>query len=268
MVPIASIGINGEAPAAEPMGTRENGILAIKHFARRSQSEAYQQSVGVIILTCMGKRLCYIEVHDRAVAIRRPPSLFKPPCSGRAVTIFDFIQVIGIIIGAWIGFKWGRGSFGLFGALGGGGLGLVVGYFVGQVPWYLAWVVFEIALRSASKERLRKRLQTEHFIAHLLIAELIVRGEPVDSFWPYIMSLLQADSFYERYHGWENLNIWFPRIAKEIEGFDPSVSVERCRKHLVEITNVEPCAEPLSFDPERDSKIGLRKNNPFDLNQR
>ena len=163
----------------------------------------------------MEKRLCYLEVHDRAVVIRRPPPLFKPPCSGRAVTIFDFLHVIGIILGAWIGFKLGRGLLGVFGALSGSGLGLVVGYFVGQVPWYLAWAVFEIALRRASTERLRKRLQTEHFIAHLLIAELIVRGEPVESFWPYILPLLQADSFYERYHGWENLNIWFPRIARK-----------------------------------------------------
>ena len=47
----------------------------------------------------------------------------------------------------------------------------------------------------------------------------------------------------------ENLQIWFPRIAKQIKGFDPAYSVESCRQYIRRIENAEPCAAPLPFEP-------------------
>jgi hypothetical protein len=103
-------------------------------------------------------------------------------------------------------------------------------------------------MKMTSTESLRKKLHTESFFSDRLIAEMIVRGESVESFWPYILSLLQSSSFFERAYGWDNLNVWFPRIAKEIEGFEPQAPTERCREYVMRIANVEPCAAPLPRD--------------------
>ena len=109
-----------------------------------------------------------------------------------------------------------------------------------------------------STQRLRKKLQTEQYLADRLIAEMIVRGEPAESFWPFVLSSLQSDSFYERYHGWVNLNIWFPRIAKQIEGFEPNAPTERCRNDVMKIENVEPCAAPLPRESDTVQSEGVR----------
>jgi hypothetical protein len=194
----------------------------------------------------MVSRLCYLDAYDRAVAVRRPVPLLRLPGVGHThITIFDLFQVLAMGGGLWFGVKTGDRGFGAAGAVVGGVLGLVVGHFVGVGPIHFFWVVFRLLDKLTPTEMLRKKLLTEHYIAYRLIAEMIVRGEPAESFWPFVLSALQSDSFYERYHGWENLNLWFPRIAQQIEGFDPNAPTERCRKYVTKIENVEPSAAPL-----------------------
>jgi hypothetical protein len=225
----------------------------------------------------MAGKFCYLDAYERAVALRRPMPLLHRPLSGTAITLFDLIQLGGMIGGTWVGFTIGSRGFGGTGtvtggilglivghflgitpwcpswavlgavtAVTGGILGLIVGHFLGITPWYLCWGVITLQIKLTTTEGLRKKLQTEHYMSDRFIAEMIVRGEPVKSFWPYILSSLRSDSFYERYHGWVNLNIWFPRIAKQIEGFSPEDSMEWCRKYITKIENAEPNAAPLS----------------------
>ena len=181
-----------------------------------------------------------------------------PLMGGTAFTLFDLIQGISIGGGAWLGFTTGRREFGVAGALLGGILGLVVGQFVGIAPWYVFWTGFRLTCKFSSIERLRRKLKTDYFMADRLIAEMIVRGEPAESFWPFVLSLLRSDSFPERHSGWENLNIWFPRIAKQMEGFTPHAPTETCSRYVKKIENVEPCAAPLPRESDIEKSEGAR----------
>ncbi len=206
----------------------------------------------------MYDRLCYLVVRERAAKVRRSINLFLP-CSGSAITLFDLLQVMGVIGGAWIGLTKGAKESGLAGAILGGVLGLVIGYFVGLAPTWVFWVVFDyLGIRKRRTEPLKKRLAKDHGFAFRLIAELVLRGEPAESFWPFILLLLQSDSVSERYSGWENLNIWFPRIAKQIEGFTPHEPTEKCREYVKKVENVQPRAEPLPREAGSDQSD--RKN--------
>ncbi len=190
--------------------------------------------------------------------------LYTPPCGGgTAVTVFDLIQLIGLAVGAWLGFTTGSKAFGVASALLGGILGLVVGQFVGLAPYYIFWAGERLTWKFSSIERLRRKLKTDYFMADHLIAEMIVRGEPAESFWPFILSLMQSRSFPERYSGWENLNIWFPTIAKQMEGFTPDGPTEMCRRYVKKIENVEPCSAPLP----REQDIGQSEDDRCDLSQ-
>ena len=101
------------------------------------------------------------------------------------LTAFDLLQLLGILAGIATGLSIGHACFGWVGAAVGGVLGLLAGYLVGRLPWLIAWGIFRFRIKSTSTERLRKRLETQYFISHLLIAEIVVRGEPAESFWPY-----------------------------------------------------------------------------------
>jgi hypothetical protein len=171
--------------------------------------------------------------------------LYRPPCTSRAVTLFDMFQVIGIGGGAWLGIQTGSRDFGVAGAVVGGIVGLVAGQALGLAPWYLFWVVIRLHDKMTSTQRLREKLRTEYPFADRLIAEMVVRGEPVESFWPYVLSLLNSDSFFERAAGWENLNIWFPGIAKQIEGYNPQDPATICRRYVMKVEHIEPSAAPL-----------------------
>jgi hypothetical protein len=202
----------------------------------------------------MVRRRCdlrYLDAHDRAVELTRPVPLLRPPFSGRQPNLFDMLHVGGIVAGIWIGITTGNRTGGVIGAMIGGILGSVVGHFAGIAPWHAFWAIGRLNTKLTSTERLRKKLQTDQFQAAWLIAEMIRRGEPVESFWPWILSLLESDSFYERAHGWDNLNIWFPRIAKQIDGlYSPQTPTARCKKYVTRIRNAEPCAAPLPSDSE------------------
>jgi hypothetical protein len=159
--------------------------------------------------------------------------------------LFDLIHVAGMLGGAGVGLTMGGREFGAAGAVVGGVLGLVVGHVLGIAPWCICWAAFRLSIKRAPTERLRERLKTEYYVSHLLIAEMVVRGEPAESFWPYVLSSLRSDSFAERHSGWKNLNIWFPRMAKQIEGFRPQAPAETCREYVAKIENAEPSTAPL-----------------------
>ncbi len=172
------------------------------------------------------------------------------------LTAFDLLQLLGILAGIATGLSIGHACFGWVGAAVGGVLGLLAGYLVGRLPWLIAWGIFRFRIKSTSTERLRKRLETQYFISHLLIAEIVVRGEPAESFWPYVLSLLRSDSSDQRRFGWQNLRIWFPRLAKQAEGFNPEDPVEKRSEQLRKIEGAEPCAEPLPRETEQDQSLG------------
>jgi hypothetical protein len=160
-------------------------------------------------------------------------------------TLFDLLKwcvALGLMIsGALIG----HAEFGWFGAIGGGVLGFVGGGILGRIPWLISWGWYRLHLKRSTTDKLKAELAERYFVSHLLIAELVVRGEPVEQFWPYILSLVKSDSSDRRHFGWHNLNIWFPRLAAQVHGFDPHALTEACREKLKAVEEAEPDAAPL-----------------------
>ena len=127
-------------------------------------------------------------------------------------TIFDFIKLIGAVVGAIVGGCYGYQVFGWLAAIIGVPLGFVVGMFIGNLPWAAssAWMRFN--LKRCNTEKLKERLQHEYFVSHLLIAELVSRGEPLEQFRGYVTSLLHSNSSAERQFGEGTARIWFPEL--------------------------------------------------------
>lgn len=163
-------------------------------------------------------------------------------------TLFDLLQwatALGLMAGLSLV---GQANYGWLGAISGGVLGFVGGSILGRVPWMLSWSSYRLHLKRSSTEKLMSELKEQYYVSHLLIAELVVRGEPVEQFWPYILSQVQSESSDQRRLGWHNLNIWFPRLAAQIEGFDPHASIEERKEKLKTIENAEPDAAALSSE--------------------
>jgi hypothetical protein len=57
-------------------------------------------------------------------------------------------------------------------------VGVVAGWTIGRVPFVVASGSLRRSLRRASSFDLRSRLEREYFISHLIIADLVSRGEP------------------------------------------------------------------------------------------
>ena len=132
-------------------------------------------------------------------------------------------------VGAIHGFD----TYGWMGGIGGGILGFIVGTLVGGSPWFIGSTRMQWHLNRTSTEKLKTELlDGKSYFPHIWIDELVKRGERVEQFWPYILSLLESNDSEERHQGRSNLSMWFPRLFKYVEGFDPDESTEVCREKL------------------------------------
>ncbi len=87
-------------------------------------------------------------------------------------------------------------------------LGLFLGYLLGKIPYLIAVQTLTRNLHRCDVGTLRSRLQQEYYISHLIIAELLLRGETIESFRGYVSGLLLSDSPDRRRFGKEVLRIW------------------------------------------------------------
>ncbi|HXD01495.1 MAG TPA: hypothetical protein VN048_19320 [Verrucomicrobiae bacterium] len=87
-------------------------------------------------------------------------------------------------------------------------LGLFLGFLVGKIPYIIAVQTLIRNLHRCDVATLRSRLNKEYYISHLIIAELLLRGEPIESFRGYVSGLLLSDSPDRRRFGKEVLRIW------------------------------------------------------------
>ena len=151
------------------------------------------------------------------------------------ITIFHLFVFFGMVAGCVFGIRFGTRLIGWPSGVIGAVLGACAGFVVGKLPLALGLALLRFQLERSSVADLKLRLQTEYFISHLIIAHLVVRGEPVDYFRDYVFSLLHSDIADKRRFGWHNLNIWFPELAKRIEDFNPVAPTADCRKKLESI---------------------------------
>jgi hypothetical protein len=127
-------------------------------------------------------------------------------------TLFDFLIHVGCLIGAWFAGKYGYAHFGWWGALGGIVLGGLAGLLIGRLPWLAAATWMRFDLRQSSVETLKSRLERQYFISHLLIAELVRRGEAPEQFRAYVDALLQSEQSDKRNFGAASARVWFPDL--------------------------------------------------------
>ena len=90
----------------------------------------------------------------------------------------------------------------------GGVLGLFLGFLAGKIPYLIAVQTLIRNLHRCDAATLRSRLNQEYYISHLIIAELLLRGETIESFRGYVSGLLVSDSSDRRRFGKEVLRIW------------------------------------------------------------
>ena len=95
-------------------------------------------------------------------------------------------------------------------------LGLTIGWIPARVTG--ARILGE--LRRASVDELRERLRTQWFLSHYIIPILYARGESLESLKRYTLELMLASDPAQRWQGWRNLNLLFPKDAATFRGPD------------------------------------------------
>jgi hypothetical protein len=125
---------------------------------------------------------------------------------------------VGIAAGVAAGRRW----FNWVGIIVGAVLGLFIGFLLGKLPYVIAVQTLIRNLHRCDSATLRSRLQQEYYISHLIIAELLLRGEPIESFQDYVSDLVRSDSPERRLFAKEVLRIW-PDTAQPL---DPTDSVK------------------------------------------
>ena len=126
-------------------------------------------------------------------------------------TFFDLLKLLAAIAGAVIGGSYGS-SFGWPAAIAGTLMGLIAGMLVGNLPWLVsrAWMRYE--LKRSTVAKLKERLRREYFISHLIIGELLSRGESLEQFRDYVAGLLRSQNALERHCGESVARVWFPEL--------------------------------------------------------
>jgi len=130
-------------------------------------------------------------------------------------TLFDLLKLVGAVTGAVVGGRYGYDAFGWPAAILGVLVGVVAGVLVGNLPWVASWAWMRYDLKRCSVPRLKERLQREHFISHLLIGELVSRGEPLEQFRGYVAGLLRSGDPAEHHFGKGAARIWFPDLLPD-----------------------------------------------------
>jgi hypothetical protein len=147
-------------------------------------------------------------------------------------TLFHVFELVGALVGFFSGLAFGQKAFGWIGAIVGAGTGFYCGLVLGRLPYAIVSTRLKRKLKRSDTATLKQRLEKEYFISHLIIACLVVRGEPVEQFRDYVFSLLHSDLSDKRQFGWRNLQIWFPELAQRVGDFNPMNSTEICKEKL------------------------------------
>ena len=125
-------------------------------------------------------------------------------------TIFHLLELFGASLGLVTGASLGHERFGWVGGVAGAVIGLFAGLILGRLPFVIGFVVLRGNLKRCDVATLRSRLDSQYFISHLIIAELVVRGEPVESFRDYVFGLVHSDCLDRQAFGEHNRRLWFP----------------------------------------------------------
>ena len=104
-------------------------------------------------------------------------------------------------------------------------VGGIAGFFVGWLPFVVTDACMRWSLTRKSVSELRERLNQEHdigqhYISHIIIAGLLKRGEPVESFREVVVAQLASTSPEVWACGRRNAGIWFPELLGNSDDSD------------------------------------------------
>ncbi len=68
-------------------------------------------------------------------------------------------------------------------------------------------------MKRSSNDNLRQRLESQYYASHMIIAELVTRGEPVEAFRDVVSQIASLNSDV-RLFGELNAKLWFPDLSK------------------------------------------------------
>jgi len=128
-------------------------------------------------------------------------------------TVFHLCELMGGVFGIVAGATFGKAWLGWVGLLLGGAVGFFVGRILGRVPQAIAGEMLKRNLKRCDVPTLRSRLDGEYYISHFIIAQLLIRGEPVESFRDYVSGLRGSASPDRQRFGEQLLRIW-PEMAQ------------------------------------------------------
>jgi len=129
------------------------------------------------------------------------------------LTTFDILQFAGVVAGAAFGYRLGAGIGGRVGGVVGLIVGIAVGWIVGRLPFVVSLWSLRRSLERASVADLRSRLEREYYISHLIVAQLVMRGEPLESFRSIVEQQLASESADVQRFGRANAQMWFPELV-------------------------------------------------------
>lgn len=124
------------------------------------------------------------------------------------LTIYDLVRFATTTAGGIIGYRVGGLSEASFGSLAGATAGVMLGWFIGRLPGMVSRTIVWCSIKRRDSASLRAALDEQYSISHLIIAELVKRGEPAESFRE-VIEAQKASPFEEvRQFGEGNAELW------------------------------------------------------------
>lgn len=160
-------------------------------------------------------------------------------------TIFHVFELIGALFGLVGGVALGHRWLGWVGVVLGGVVGFFAGNVLGRVPYVVSFQIVKRDLKRCDVATLKSRLDRDYWIAPLIIAHLVVRGEPIESFRSYVSGLLGSDSPDRRRAGEQILRIWPETAPPSASSAGPAAT----SRQVCQTTTVGPTK---SLEPQVD----------------
>ena len=122
-------------------------------------------------------------------------------------------MVILFIVSRLLGFAVGTivclGACAWAGVVIGATLGLLVGFLIGMLLQEFGEIAIRLRMKFLDTANLRARLERDQCLSHLIIAELVSRGDPVEPFRDQVETLIRSNSFFQRSSGKQCRKKWF-----------------------------------------------------------
>jgi hypothetical protein len=129
------------------------------------------------------------------------------------ITIFHLISCAAFITGGVLGWRVGFAFGGVAGGLIAAAVGAYVGLIIGRIPGVLTVRSVLRSLRRTATAELRAQLEDQYYVSHLIIAELVSRGEPLESFRTIVEHQLTSSNPDVQRFGRANASMWFPELV-------------------------------------------------------